>query len=110
MRRPFFFAARVRRRWTWWFFSVLALGALAGCDTANDCARSCDSYMESFGGGVCKCIPPEKRPAKTSYPSTAESFCDSCAKRCAPAKAHVCKFGNDTWGAGPDVCECEVRP
>ena len=76
---------------------------------ARQCKAQCDAlkqpikYFEPGFWGHCLC------GTTVPYQSDADRFCQSCSDRCAPLKVMTCKFGNDTWGAGPDVCECQKK-
>lgn len=94
---------------------LLVLLLLAGCDacpTADECKKMCaPNPVKSFSGGGCSCgfQIPESSPV-AGVPHGFKTFCELCADSCGSVGMKNCKFGNGTWGAGPDVCECNEHP
>jgi len=84
---------------------TLALLALVACDfdSAKKCRDACAPRAVRYvSSSECACDLPSVAPAPTGE----ALFCASCKATCAPAGVKRCSFGNDTWGAGPDLCEC----
>ena len=91
--------------------SILLFMLLAGstpCSTRHEsCLDMCqgrgiESFSEAKG---CKC----NEYARAAYQSRGDRFCDECKNKCSPNGMKSCKFGDSTWGAGPNVCECFER-
>lgn len=86
---------------------------LAGCSNEIACKNACaPNPVLKVGTGECECFLPNApaKPLDPPYLNEHEKFCRSCSISCGKLGMKTCKFGNDTWGAGPDVCECFEHP
>ena len=92
-------------------FVVVAV-VITSCKAFETKQERCQDFcmgrgIESFSNEKgCKCYSYDQRV----YRSNNDIYCETCKGRCAPNAMKVCKFGNDTWGAGPNVCECYSSP
>lgn len=115
----------------WWLSIAVSLGwavvsvcwvvggllSIVGCQGSGDaalaCANACDrgaTVMASYKEGECSCRPKtSEEAARPRYTSSATEFCNGCAAQCERAGKKVarCQYGGNTWGNGPDICECE---
>lgn len=109
---------------------LIVLVILIGCESFNRsaiiaaCASACAPQTPKVvaANGACECWPkpPEPPPLPPPPPDVdcismdeagcnAKKFCHGCGVTCGDAGVKRCSYGNDTWGAGPDVCECQVH-
>jgi hypothetical protein len=92
---------------------IVLLALLVGCkqdpkaEQMYACDRMCrPQRVEKFEGGNCLCSWSDDGSPKTA----AGEFCSDCARSCHPLHVKACKYSHETWGSGPDTCECGALP
>jgi hypothetical protein len=86
---------------------ILTVLLLSSCMNADQCKEMCaPNLVLYFTKDNCECLVPEATQTTTPTFYERDKFCRSCSDSCGVVGMKTCKFGNDTWGNGPDICEC----